>query len=543
MVVIVAWTAVLGPPVAGLTAGRNLPPVADAGLPRYAAQDPITLDGTGSFDPDRSGPLSYAWRQVSGPLVTITEADTATPTVSGPARTEGGQAINTFIQTDQIQQCQFELVVSDGELAGRPDTVTVFIVPDFGPMTLEQQNPPFDPNKPTVFYFSGGDCVCGFPNEQRWGYGAWLKKANTINFPEGYVPDKSSPGYRTYYRTGDMIIVFLSRVAPLYQQPIQTIGWSTGGEPALDAGIRLNRVYRDARYAVNHVTELEAPCRWQEQSMDVYTASNALFLTSGVDGEQCWHDHYWGLGCPMGALAPRDLLCVLLEGYGHMAVRDWYRNSFLTELANEFNHGLVAGAYWSVVGPGKNLQLSAQGGGYYFAWTNAETRGTMTFYDASQYPGRLPGPVTLIGPESGATVDHQGAVLSCQPSENAVGYQLLFGADPYHLVYLLSDTAVPPTEPVTSFPFEQTWWTVRAYDRYGSTIYADPLLLHAESVRPQTIQNSSTGQTYPSIQEAINDAHEGDEILLGAGPCQYLEKPDFKGKSVTLRSVDPNEAR
>ena len=55
-----------------------------------------------------------------------------------------------------------------------------------------------------------------------------------------------------------MIIVFISKVAPNYAQPIQTMGWSTGGQPALDAGIRLNRVYKDRRYAVNHVTELDA---------------------------------------------------------------------------------------------------------------------------------------------------------------------------------------------------------------------------------------------------------------------------------------------
>ena len=37
-------------------------PVADAGLPRYAATDPVQLDGTRSHDPDESGPLSYSWR-------------------------------------------------------------------------------------------------------------------------------------------------------------------------------------------------------------------------------------------------------------------------------------------------------------------------------------------------------------------------------------------------------------------------------------------------------------------------------------------------
>ena len=36
----------------------NQAPIADAGLSRYAAIDPVVLDGTGSYDPDGSGPLS-----------------------------------------------------------------------------------------------------------------------------------------------------------------------------------------------------------------------------------------------------------------------------------------------------------------------------------------------------------------------------------------------------------------------------------------------------------------------------------------------------
>ena len=68
----------------------NQPPVADAGLPCYAAKDPIRLDGSGSYDPDHSGPLSYAWTQVSGPPLVTTGANTATPLISGPNQT-GGQ--------------------------------------------------------------------------------------------------------------------------------------------------------------------------------------------------------------------------------------------------------------------------------------------------------------------------------------------------------------------------------------------------------------------------------------------------------------------
>ena len=55
-----------------------------------------------------------------------------------------------------------------------------------------------------------------FPSE-------WYDKANVINFEYYTTP---------YERCGDMLIVYLSNVAPDYTHPIQTMGYSTGGKPA-----------------------------------------------------------------------------------------------------------------------------------------------------------------------------------------------------------------------------------------------------------------------------------------------------------------------
>ena len=145
----------------------------------------------------------------------------------------------------------------------------------------------------------------------------------------------------------------------------------------------------------------------------------------------------------------------------------------------------------------------------------------MDFYDESNHPGKLPEPVTLIGPEDGSFVDANGAILSCDVSENSIGYELLFGRDPYHMVYLYSDTPTPPNEQITSFPFEQTWWTVKAYDQYGSTIYADPNCIIAENIMPQTIENITTTRQYSSIQQAVNDALDGQVIVISPGTVSY----------------------
>ena len=465
------------------TPDYNIEPVANAGLPRYPALDPVVLDGTGSYDPDNSGPLSYTWRQIAGPSVIIIDANTATPTIAGSMIPGEGRASTPmpggFTQTEEIQVCEFELIVSDGELSSLPDTVKVIIVPDFGESVLRLENDSFDPDKPTFIFFGGGNCEIGHAG-QYINLPDWINRANIINFPYGYEPDPDG-STRTYYRYGDMILVYLSSVAPDYKQLIQTSGWSTGGQPAVDVGIRLNQIYADARYAVNHVTFLDAIpyCR------NNYAESIEIFLGSSVDGEQCWIDNYVSTMGNQPNFHP-NILNMRTESSAHPLAPSWYITSLSGEDMNQFNNGVIAGAYWSVVGPGKNLQLASTPGVemYKFKWYGSESTGYMDFYDEPNNPGRLPEPVTLVGPEDGAFVDANGVVLSCEESENAVGYKLLFGSEPYRVMdyMIVSDTPEPPSEVITTFPFEQTFWTVRVSDAFGSTIYADPVCIYPAKV-------------------------------------------------------------
>ncbi len=488
---------------------EGIRPIADPGRPRYAATEPVKLDGSKSYDPDNSGTLSYTWRQKGGPSVVMTNANTATPTISG------------FLQTDEIQTCEFELAVSNGALTSLPNNVKVIIVPTLNEVTMVLENPAFDPEKPTIVYFGGGDCKIGLPN-QSWNFPVWSSeanivwssKANIIDFPYGYVPDVNSVDPLTYYRYGDIIIVYLSALAPDYRQPIQTMGWSTGGQPAADVGLRLNMDYQDARYAVNRVTFLDATgiCR-------DYSESIRRFLDSSVDGESCWIDNY--VSTLTGTHLMRHLsfhpnvLNIGFEVMNHELARQWYGNSITNIDTENFNHGVIAGAYWSVIGPGKNLQLASTPDAktYIFKWHGQASAGYMDFYDEPNHPGRLPEPVTLVGPVDAGY--HNGVVLTCRASENVVGYQLLFGADSYRVIDydIISDTSDPPDEVITSLPFEETWWTVRIRDQYGSSIYADPRCLDAH-ILSLPVENLATGKRYGYIQDAIDDCVSGDEIII-----------------------------
>ena len=93
-----------------VNAAPNIPPIADAGDDQTvdSEQAGVSLDGSGSTDPD-GDPITYSWTQTSGPAVSLSGANTATPSFDAPL----GPAT-----------LEFELTVDDGE-ASDTDTVAV----------------------------------------------------------------------------------------------------------------------------------------------------------------------------------------------------------------------------------------------------------------------------------------------------------------------------------------------------------------------------------------------------------------------------------
>jgi hypothetical protein len=94
----------------------NQPPAANAGPDQTKnEQTLVTLDGSGSLDPDLDS-LSYSWTQTGGPYVTLTGANTASPTFTAPNVAAGGDFLT------------FQLVVHDGHVSSVADTVQVAVV-------------------------------------------------------------------------------------------------------------------------------------------------------------------------------------------------------------------------------------------------------------------------------------------------------------------------------------------------------------------------------------------------------------------------------
>ncbi|WP_426752009.1 myxosortase-dependent M36 family metallopeptidase [Myxococcus sp. Y35] len=98
----------------GVCGGANQAPTANAGTDVSATSgNPVSLSGSAT-DPDGDA-LTYAWVQTSGPSVTLTGADTLTPSFTAP---------NVTASTALV----FELTVSDGT-ATATDSVTVTVTP------------------------------------------------------------------------------------------------------------------------------------------------------------------------------------------------------------------------------------------------------------------------------------------------------------------------------------------------------------------------------------------------------------------------------
>jgi predicted outer membrane repeat protein len=80
----------------------NNPPTAFAGLNQIVDEGAeVTLDGTGSSDPD-SDPLTFLWEQTAGPPVTLSDPTSAMPTFVAPAVSDG-----------QCSSLVFQLTVTD----------------------------------------------------------------------------------------------------------------------------------------------------------------------------------------------------------------------------------------------------------------------------------------------------------------------------------------------------------------------------------------------------------------------------------------------
>lgn len=127
---ITAWDAREGSAGSGSAASPHminviaapLPPIANAGADRSINEgDVITLDGSGSSASTPDGQLTYAWTQISGTTVVISNPDEARPMFNAPST---GPAGATLV---------FRLIVTDSTNRTGADTVIIIVNDSLAP--------------------------------------------------------------------------------------------------------------------------------------------------------------------------------------------------------------------------------------------------------------------------------------------------------------------------------------------------------------------------------------------------------------------------
>ncbi len=103
----------------------NAVPVANAGSSQTVTSgSTVTLSGIASSDPDGDS-LSYSWTQTVGPVVTLSNTTSPTPSFVAPTVTS-----NTLLT--------FKLVVNDGIVSSNPSTVSITVTPSTCGVSLSQ---------------------------------------------------------------------------------------------------------------------------------------------------------------------------------------------------------------------------------------------------------------------------------------------------------------------------------------------------------------------------------------------------------------------
>ena len=104
----------------------NSAPTADAGADQTAVASAatVTLDGSGSTDPDTGDTLTYAWTQTSGTTMSLSSTSAAQPTFTAPSLGANDAAVTLT----------FSLVVTDDKSnASTADTVSITVNPPENP--------------------------------------------------------------------------------------------------------------------------------------------------------------------------------------------------------------------------------------------------------------------------------------------------------------------------------------------------------------------------------------------------------------------------
>jgi len=492
----------------------NQAPVADVGSNKAApVSSRVTLDGSGSYDPDLIDELSYKWTQLEGPEVNLRNADTATP----------------YFTCNEEGLYVFELIVSDGFVDSAPRVIEVSTVS----VTNNQYN--LSPSFSTDEYFhypsvSGSKVVysVGQPNNYSWS----IKSKDLVtgeldeDFPGGGINTQPKID-------GDIVVWAFGPISTGFRGP-ECIGIAAQNI-ASGTNVTLRQYHNTESYS--HPAISGNKVVWLEH----------LDINKNIESE--WANTPYSIcGADITDLN-RPVYFTIAE---HVGRRDPYPYE-------DYNED-----YDDVIDISGDIVVYEAGGDIFGAdISNLNHIRVFTICSdpARQYDPAIFGNIVVWTDERNDRGDIYGADIS--DTKNIRELVIVRANDRQQqpdidgcLIVYVQGRSYGGQIKVCCLTKEHSVMDVEISSRpygMGPAINADTIvwqnsnygeiegisLEFAYSGFDGSVQNLTTGKYYDYIQHAIAAGQAGDTIIAGEGI--YRERINFKGKKLTVSSANPDD--
>lgn len=501
-----------GPDEVLVYVGPNGLPVADAGENRvWAAPGQVTLDGTGSYDPDAVDRLRYTWTQLAGPSVALQRPDTATPAFDA----QPGEAYT------------FELVVSDGFADSEPSQMTlvaVHVTTDLRPLTIE----PVSNQTPRYVDVSGTRIVAvADPGNFNWRI-AWTDFATglTETFSAGgFSAQPKVDGNRVVWAGGAPVSGALTRMCTgIYLRDLAgedyiTLRPYTDSESYSHPAVSGHRVVWVQHAGIDR----NVGSKWANMAYDICGADvsdprNPIYFTVATNV---------GRRDPFPYQNPANDYDDVVDISGDLVVWEGDGDIYGANIADLNNINVFT------ICDDPARQRDPAVSGRYVVWTDERNdQGDIYGADISD-----PDHIRVFEIAKGRKGQRQPAVDGCLVTyldgEESGGQIRLACITANHGVMSLTlPGALYGLSPVLEGT-SLVW--------LGST--SGPVqglrLAFGYAMFDGVVQNVTTGQRYDYVQHAIAAGGAGDEIVLPEGV--HRESIHFLGKALTVRSTAPDD--
>jgi len=491
--------------------GPNVLPVADAGEDRvWQAPGQITLDGTGSYDPDPVDYLSYTWTQLAGPTVVLQGPDSATP----------------VFEAQPGETYTFELVVSDGFGDSEPSQVTLVAAratTDLRTLAIE----PISNHTPRYADVSGTRIVAvADPGTSNWRI-AWT------DFATGLTETFSAGGFSAQPKVDGNLVVWaggapvggsLTRMCTgIYLRDLAAEDYITL-RPYTDYESYSHPAISGRKVVwVQHVgIDRNVAGQWANMPYDICGADisdpeNPVYFTVATDV---------GRRDPFPYQSPANDYDDVVDISGDLVVWEGNGDIYAANIADLNNIRVFT------VCDDPARQRDPAVSGRYVVWTD-ERNDQGDIYGAEILD---PDHVKVFEIAKGRKGQRQPAVDGCMVAyldgEESGGQIRLACITANHGVMNLGLPAtlygLSPVLEGTSLVWLSSYGPVQGLRlAFGYAIFDG------------TVQNATTGQRYDYVQHAIASGGAGDEIVLPEGV--YRESIHFLGRALTVRSAAPDD--